>query len=109
MRPSIARFSDMPGPQRAWNAWWGDRHGSITRQKGVIQYTLSPYQSKAAPQMIRTYMFNGFRRISAEAFYVVFPFAVGYGIYAWARSYDEYHNSKAGHVAAMAAGNHEEH
>ncbi|KAF9494330.1 hypothetical protein BDN71DRAFT_1449051 [Pleurotus eryngii] len=25
--------------------------------------------------------------------------SLGYGIYAWAHSYDDYHNSKAGHIA----------
>lgn len=29
---------------------------------------------------------------------IVIGFA-GYGIYAWAHSYDDYHNSKAGHIA----------
>ncbi|KAF8241042.1 hypothetical protein L208DRAFT_1420173 [Tricholoma matsutake] len=117
MHPSIARFSDMPGrnlfffffifnlilfslsqQKHMQNPWWGD--SSVIRMKGVTQYTLSPFQSKTAPHMLRNYLFNGYRRISAEAVFFVIPFAIGYGIYAWANSYDAYQNSKAGHIAS---------
>jgi ubiquinol-cytochrome c reductase subunit 8 len=67
--------------------------------------------------MIQTYLFNGYRRIAAQAPYFVIPFALGesatwsdvdgdpdavtagYGIYSWANSYNEWQNSKAGHLA----------
>ncbi|KAG5636271.1 hypothetical protein H0H81_008557 [Sphagnurus paluster] len=49
MRPSIARLSDMPGP-------------------------LSPYQAKAAPNMIRNYLFNGYRRLGGELLFWLIPF-----------------------------------
>ncbi|KAF9467185.1 cytochrome b-c1 complex subunit 8 [Collybia nuda] len=96
MRPSIARFSDMPGP-RVYNLWWGDK-GTI-RQKGIVTYTLSPFQSKAAPNMLRNYLFNGYRRLSGEALFFLIPFGTGYAIYSWAKSYDAFQNSKAGHIA----------
>jgi UcrQ family len=38
---------------------------------------LSPFQSKAAPQMLRNYLFNGYRRLSAEALFFIIPFGAG--------------------------------
>ncbi|KAF8892953.1 cytochrome b-c1 complex subunit 8 [Infundibulicybe gibba] len=99
MRPSIARLSDMPGP-KVYNLWWGDKTG--IKQKGMVTYTISPWQSKAAPNMLRNYLFNGYRRLSGEALFFLIPFGAGYGIYSWAKSYDAYQNSKAGHIAAGA-------
>lgn len=79
---------------------------------------LSPWQAKAAPKMLRSYLFNGYRRLSAEALFFLVPFGAGtsthsihhvlvckhlpagYGIYSWAKSYDDWQNSKAGHIAA---------
>ncbi|KAJ3869533.1 cytochrome b-c1 complex subunit 8 [Lentinula novae-zelandiae] len=100
MRPSIARASEMPGPKRAWSSWWG---APIIKQKGIVEYTLSPYQTKAAPHWVRNYVFNFYRRVSAEAVYFVIPFGLGYGIYAWAKRHDAHQNSKAGHIASGAA------
>jgi ubiquinol-cytochrome c reductase subunit 8 len=76
--------------------------------------------------MFKGYLFNGVRRLSAQAPYWAVPFAVGklfcshdapvstindyifsilgYGIYAWAKSYDRWQNSKEGHLAG--AGGH---
>ncbi|THU97614.1 hypothetical protein K435DRAFT_777901 [Dendrothele bispora CBS 962.96] len=98
MRPSITRYSEMPGPRHSWNKWWGDT--SLQKHKGMTTYTISPFQTKAAPKFIRTYVFNAYRRISAEAVYFVVPFAAGYGIYTWAKSRDAWQNSKAGHIAS---------
>ncbi|TFK31798.1 cytochrome b-c1 complex subunit 8 [Crucibulum laeve] len=99
MRPTLARQSDMPGPK---NLWWGDKSG--VRQRGIIQYSISPYQVKAAPHLIRNYLFNGYRRLSGELLFFAIPFALGYGVYAWAKKTDHYQNSKAGHIAAMEHG-----
>ena len=38
---------------------------------------LSPFQAKAAPQMLRNYLFNGYRRLSAEALFFMIPFGAG--------------------------------
>ncbi|PFH53419.1 hypothetical protein AMATHDRAFT_171189 [Amanita thiersii Skay4041] len=96
MRPTFARHSDMPGP-KVYNLWWGDQTG--IRQKGITQYTLSPFQAKAAPKMIRNYLFNGYRRLAGEAIFWIIPFGIGYGVYTWARNYEEWAKSKAGHLA----------
>lgn len=68
---------------------------------------------------MRTYLFNGYRRISGEILFFGIPFAIGacpviplrlilikqinfigYATYSWAKSHDEYQNSKAAHIAA---------
>jgi len=82
---------------------------------------ISPYQTKAMPNMVRNYVFNFYRRVSAEAIYFLVPFGIGelylslstfsmflrpndvcagYGIYTWGKARYEYVNSKAGHLAA---------
>src|ERR1700722_11753942 len=38
---------------------------------------ISPFQSRAAPQMIRSYLFNGYRRLSQQVPYFILPFALG--------------------------------
>jgi len=97
MKPTIARRSEMPGP-KVYSLWWGDSTG--IRQRGIVQYTISPWQTKAAPHWVRSYLFNGYRRLSGEFLFFGIPFAIGYATYSWAKSYDEYQNSKAGHIAA---------
>ncbi|KDR77122.1 hypothetical protein GALMADRAFT_246320 [Galerina marginata CBS 339.88] len=79
MRPTIARQSEMPG-------------------------AISPFQTKAAPHWLKSYVFNGYRRLSGEILFFGIPFAVGYGVYTWAKGFDEWQNSKAGHLAHVAAG-----
>ncbi|KAF8352058.1 cytochrome b-c1 complex subunit 8 [Amanita rubescens] len=96
MRPTFVRSSGMPGP-KTFNPWWGD--SAVMKQRHIKQYTLSPYQMKAAPQLIRSYLFNGYRRLSAEAFYFLLPFGLGYAVYSWGNSYDAWAKSKAGHLA----------
>ncbi|EAU83901.1 hypothetical protein CC1G_10306 [Coprinopsis cinerea okayama7 len=103
MRPTAARFSDMPGP-KVYNLWWGDKTGTL-RQKGITTYTISPYQTKTAPHWARNYLFNFYRRIGGELLFFGIPFALGYATYAWAKKHDAYMNSKAGHIAH---GSHEE-
>ncbi|KAH9474628.1 hypothetical protein JR316_0013092 [Psilocybe cubensis] len=66
---------------------------------------MSPYQTKAAPHWLKSYLFNGYRRISGELFFFGIPIALGYGVYTWAKRYDEWQNSKAGHLAL--GGDHE--
>ncbi|KAJ8079616.1 ubiquinol--cytochrome-c reductase subunit 8 [Marasmius tenuissimus] len=105
MRPSSTRFSDMPGREcLSASKWWGDNHGAGVRQRGIIQYSISPFQTKSMPNLVRNYVFNFYRRVSAEAIYFLVPFGIGYGIYTWGKARYEYVNSKAGHVAA--AGHH---
>ncbi|KAJ3554275.1 hypothetical protein NM688_g3194 [Phlebia brevispora] len=94
MKPTAARLSDMPGP-KVYNLWWGDR--GVSPQKGIAQYSLSPMRQRAAKHMFSGWFFNGYRRLSQQAPYWVVPFAIGYGVYSWAKSFDQWQNSKAGH------------
>ncbi|KAI0753273.1 cytochrome b-c1 complex subunit 8 [Daedaleopsis nitida] len=100
MRPTEIRRSEMPGP-KVYNLWWGDK--GVQKQRGIIQYSISPWQQRAAHQLIRNYIFNGYRRLSSQLVYWVVPFAFGYSVYSWAKRYDTWQNSKAAHVAGHGA------
>ncbi|KAI0357814.1 hypothetical protein OH77DRAFT_1435553 [Trametes cingulata] len=100
MRPTEIRHSDMPGP-KVYNLWWGDK--GVQKQKGIVTYTLSPFRQRAAHNLIRNYIFHGYRRLSSQAIYWVIPFAIGYGTYSWAKRYDAWQNSKAAHIAGHGA------
>ncbi|KAG8838097.1 ubiquinol--cytochrome-c reductase subunit 8 [Serendipita sp. 405] len=106
MRPTLAVSGDMPGP-KVYIGWWGAM-GS-PKQKGITQYTLSPYRQKPLKGMLSGYVIHGVRRLGAQVPYFGPPFAIGYLVYTWAKAKDHYNNSKAGHIAAMAEGGHAEH
>jgi len=99
MRATDIRRSDMPGP-KVYNLWWGDQE--LPKQKGLVQYSMSPMRQRAAHHMIRNWIFNGYRRLSGQVGYWIVPFAIGYGTYTWAKRYDTYLNSKAAHIAGHA-------
>ncbi|CCM05620.1 uncharacterized protein FIBRA_07849 [Fibroporia radiculosa] len=91
------------------NLWWGDRE--LPKQKGLTQYSMSPMRQRATHNLFRNWIFNGYRRLSGQMPYWIIPFAIaswsaaerlsfGYGTYSWAKRYDAYLNSKAGHIAA---------
>ncbi|KAI0705517.1 cytochrome b-c1 complex subunit 8 [Earliella scabrosa] len=94
MRPTEIRRAEMPGP-KTYSVWWG----GVRQQKGIVQYSLSPFRQRAAQNLISSYIFNGYRRLSGQLVYWVIPFAMGYGTYAWAKRYDAWQNSKAAHIA----------
>jgi len=71
--------------------------------------------------MVRNWMFNGYRRLSAQLPYWVIPVGIGmfcgytfgssfdrhvrtigYSVYAWAKQRDAWQNSKAGHLAGAS-------
>ena len=105
-------WSNTVRPFHAFRVFW----------QGWFLTAISPWQTKAAPHWMRNYLFNGYRRISGELIFFGIPFALGvcswcfeiycfcwyktktgYATYSWAKSYDEYQNSKAGHIASGAA------
>ncbi|KAK0538637.1 ubiquinol--cytochrome-c reductase subunit 8 [Tilletia horrida] len=96
MQVSEIRQSGMP-TGRKWMGWWGEM-GSPT-QKGITQYTISPYQTANMRGAVQTYIFYGYKRIMQQAPYFAIPFAAGYGIYTWGKKTNAYNNSKAGHLA----------
>ncbi|EJF61854.1 hypothetical protein DICSQDRAFT_146974 [Dichomitus squalens LYAD-421 SS1] len=93
MRPTEIRRGDMPGPK---GVWWGDK--GVLKQKGIVTYSMSPFKQRATHHLIRNYILNGYRRLSGQFVYWSIPFAIGYGTYAWAKSYDAWQNSKAAHA-----------
>jgi len=97
MRPSAVRMGDMPGP-RVYNLWWGTKDGA-QKQAGVVTYSVSPFRQRALKGVFRGYLFNGYRRLAAQAGYWIVPVVIGYSTYAWAKKHDEWQNSKAGHIA----------
>ncbi|EJU01541.1 hypothetical protein DACRYDRAFT_108085 [Dacryopinax primogenitus] len=101
MRPSLTRLSGMPSG-KAYIGWWGDFGGA--KQKGIVQYGLSPFQQRAWGDAFSQTMFNGYRRIVSQAPYFLIPFVAGYSIYTWANGYYHYLESKEGHYASQAAG-----
>lgn len=43
----------------------------------LLRPAISPWQTKAAPHFLKNYLFNGYRRISAEVLFFGIPVAVG--------------------------------
>jgi len=97
MRPTAAVRGDAP-TGKGYLLWWGAKEGA-TRQKGITQYTLSPVRQRAAKNLFRNYLFNGYRRLSSQVGYWIVPVVIGYSTYAWAKKHDAYLNSKEGHLA----------
>lgn len=80
---------------------------------------VSPVRQRAAKNLFRNYLFNGYRRLSSQFGYWIVPVVIGtcprslpedntnsaltgYSTYAWAKKYDAYLNSKEGHIAHSA-------
>jgi ubiquinol-cytochrome c reductase subunit 8 len=55
--------------------WWGDMGGPT--QKGIVEYSLSPWQQNAMRGAFRGYAFYGFKRIMQQVPYFALPFAFG--------------------------------
>lgn len=77
---------------------------------------VSPARQRAAKNLFRGYLFNGYRRLSSQVGYWIVPVVIGtfqslgpsvcqqptpagYSTYAWAKKHDAYLNSKEGHLA----------
>ena len=46
-------------------------------QKGIVQYSVSPFQQNAMRGALHSYVFYGFKRIMQQALYFAIPFAAG--------------------------------
>ncbi|CAD6567990.1 MAG: ubiquinol--cytochrome-c reductase subunit 8 [Tremellales sp. Tagirdzhanova-0007] len=103
MRPTLRAMSGMPEPKH-YIGWWGDMGGP--KQKGIVQYSLSPYQQRAMKGVFSGYLFNGFSRLAGQMPYWIVPFAIAYGTYTWGSNKYAYYNSKEGHHAMAQAGSH---
>ncbi|KAI9617841.1 hypothetical protein PSHT_11023 [Puccinia striiformis] len=87
--------------QPLWNAnwsmgWWGNMGGP--KQKGITEYSLSPYRQSPGKHAFRGWLFQGYRRLACQVPYWIVPFGVGYGVIKWADADNHFRNTKAGHA-----------
>lgn len=75
--------------------WWGAMGGP--KQKGVVQYSISPFQQRAMAGALNSYIFWGYKRIMSKVPYVAPPLLIVYGIIQWGKKENEFLNSKEGH------------
>ncbi|EGG03915.1 uncharacterized protein MELLADRAFT_89723 [Melampsora larici-populina 98AG31] len=96
MFPTKPSQSAMPTGKH-YIGWWGSMGGP--KQKGIVQYAISPYRQSPMKNVISHSLFQGYRRIVVQVPYFAFPFAAAYGLIAWADADNVYRNTKAGHAA----------
>lgn len=74
--------------------WWGSL-GSPP-QKGIARYAVSGYAQKPFQGAFHDAIFNTFRRVRSQAFFVVFPITIYYYIWKRAEAYNRFLYTKAG-------------
>ena len=74
MRPTQIVQSGMPTGDK-YMGWWGNFGGP--KQKGVYQYSISPFQQNAMAGALRNWTFYGYKRLLQQAPYFAIPFALG--------------------------------
>lgn len=79
---------------KTYMGWWG--HIGSPKQKGVTTYTVSPFAQRPLAGAAHNAVFNTFRRVKAQALYVLIPGSLIYYWWAGARDYNEYLYTKAG-------------
>lgn len=55
--------------------WWGDMGGP--KQKGIIQYSVSPFYQNTMHNAFRSYAFFGYKRLAAQLPYFAIPVGIG--------------------------------
>jgi ubiquinol-cytochrome c reductase subunit 8 len=64
---------------------WGNPYeGGGQPGKGTTQYSLSPNRQRPFAGFLTKGVWNSYRRVKNQFFYVVPPFVVAYGIMQWA-------------------------
>ncbi|KAK9385345.1 cytochrome b-c1 complex subunit 8 [Lipomyces mesembrius] len=76
------------GGHHGYIGWWGDM--------GIITYSVSPYAQKPFAGAFNNAIFNTFRRVSSQAFYVVLPAGLLVYVINAAKQKNAYLYSKAG-------------
>ncbi|KAK9377288.1 cytochrome b-c1 complex subunit 8 [Lipomyces chichibuensis] len=82
------------GGQHGYMGGWGDKVGA--KQRGIITYSVSPYAQKPFAGALHNAIFNTFRRVSSQAFYVVLPAGLLIYVVNSAKQKNAYLYSKAG-------------
>ncbi|CAG8530120.1 11599_t:CDS:2 [Paraglomus brasilianum] len=80
------------------HSWWGHMGGPV--QRGVVTYSISPYQQRAFAGALKHGIFNTYRRVASQSLYIGIPFVLGYFIYTEGKKKHEYYHTKAG-IAEM--------
>lgn len=65
-------------------------------QKGITMYSVSPYAQKPLTGIFHNAVFNTFRRVKAQALYVIIPASIYWAWWANCRDYNEFLYTKAG-------------
>ncbi|XP_070553683.1 cytochrome b-c1 complex subunit 8-like [Ptychodera flava] len=63
----------------------GRSFGNLTKARGIISYSLSPFEQKAFAGVISDGVPNVWRRFRSRAFRVLPPFIITYMVYRWAK------------------------
>ncbi|KAG0355602.1 ubiquinol--cytochrome-c reductase subunit 8, partial [Gamsiella multidivaricata] len=66
-----------------WMGWWGHLGG--LKQRGIVTYSLSPFEQRAFAGALHQAIFNTFRRTTGQVLYIGIPFGLAYGTYSWAK------------------------
>lgn len=79
---------------KTYMGWWGFL-GSPA-QKGITSYAVSPFAQRPLKGAAHNAVFNVFRRVKNQAFFIIVPGIVIWEWWAQARDYNEYLYTKAG-------------
>jgi len=85
----------------ASHTWWGHFGGPV--QRGIVTYSLSPFEQRLFAGALKHGLFNTYRRFMSQVPYVAIPLILGYSIYRWGTAKHEYLHSKAGHAEFEAS------
>ncbi|KAG0343442.1 hypothetical protein BG004_005306 [Podila humilis] len=66
-----------------WMGWWG--HLGAPKQRGIAIYALSPFEQRAFAGALHQAVFNTFRRVTGQIFYIGAPAAAGYALFSWGK------------------------
>ncbi|VVT56626.1 uncharacterized protein SAPINGB_P005184 [Magnusiomyces paraingens] len=84
-----------PPHPKSYMGWWGSI-GSPP-QKGIARYAVSAGSQKLFHHAFHNAIFNTFRRVKNQIFFVVFPVSIYYYIWTSANNYNQWLYTKAGH------------
>ncbi|KAA0201614.1 hypothetical protein HAZT_HAZT010957 [Hyalella azteca] len=59
----------------------GQHWGELAHVRGIVKYSLSPFEQRPYANFFSKLLPNTIRRIRAQFFYVFPPFALGYYVY----------------------------
>ncbi|EEB05085.1 ubiquinol-cytochrome-c reductase complex subunit 7 [Schizosaccharomyces japonicus yFS275] len=79
---------------KTYLGWWGALGGP--KQKGIITYTVSPFQQRPMAGLLSSSFRNGFRTFKSNALYILIPMGSVFYLMHWANKKNEYINSKKG-------------